>query len=369
MAKYLPLNINQSKSDNMSVLGAVSGIVGAGINYLGQQSTNKANLDLAKMQNDWNEHMWNQNNLYNSPSAQVQRLIEAGINPLGQNFTSYQSSPVQSADMANQQSPQLDTGSIVQGFQGDRNLDIQEKLAEADVKLKNAQGITEAKKAGLLDSQKAEQLIKNQYADELYRYQRDNAKWQADISASDAFIRQLDSSFAGTRYYEQIRNIISSTDYNEALKLFTQVQRQWYPELTRATIKEKLSQANLNNANAKQIKEMLGITKKLTNMQIMSLYVGLYETLSKTNLNNVEAFGKALNNTYRNMGLDAFDFGVGKFQISPGKVLFGSLNCLDMVLNGRDSHNGNVMNYGGGSYSYNNPQLSDYGISKPVWQE
>ena len=37
--------------------------------------------ELMKAQNDWNLMMWNKNNEYNSPSAQVQRYIDAGLNP------------------------------------------------------------------------------------------------------------------------------------------------------------------------------------------------------------------------------------------------------------------------------------------------
>lgn len=57
------------------------------------QDTNQANLDIAaaqnelnyKMfneQNDWNLAQWKRENEYNSPSAQMERYIKAGINPL-----------------------------------------------------------------------------------------------------------------------------------------------------------------------------------------------------------------------------------------------------------------------------------------------
>lgn len=56
------------------------------------ESTNKANLQIAQMNNEYNERqldkqiqtqwdMWNAENEYNTPAAQMQRAEEAGINP------------------------------------------------------------------------------------------------------------------------------------------------------------------------------------------------------------------------------------------------------------------------------------------------
>lgn len=39
------------------------------------------NLNLAKMQNQWNIQQWNNENAYNSPSAQMERMKQAGLNP------------------------------------------------------------------------------------------------------------------------------------------------------------------------------------------------------------------------------------------------------------------------------------------------
>lgn len=39
------------------------------------------NLNLAKLQNQWSIEQWNRENAYNTPLAQYQRLVEAGLNP------------------------------------------------------------------------------------------------------------------------------------------------------------------------------------------------------------------------------------------------------------------------------------------------
>lgn len=65
-----------------------AGLITAGGSLLGnllgfgsQAATNKAQMELAKYQYEKNLEMWNRQNEYNLPSAQRQRLIDAGLNP------------------------------------------------------------------------------------------------------------------------------------------------------------------------------------------------------------------------------------------------------------------------------------------------
>lgn len=46
-----------------------------------QQSINKTNKEIADRNNQWNLDMWNRQNEYNSPSAQIDRYKQAGLNP------------------------------------------------------------------------------------------------------------------------------------------------------------------------------------------------------------------------------------------------------------------------------------------------
>lgn len=46
-----------------------------------QQQNRLYNLELAKQQNSWNIQQWNRENAYNSPSAQMERMKQAGLNP------------------------------------------------------------------------------------------------------------------------------------------------------------------------------------------------------------------------------------------------------------------------------------------------
>jgi len=49
---------------------------------MGQQAANIANQELQMNQLNWNENMWHQQNAYNHPAAQMQRMQEAGLHPM-----------------------------------------------------------------------------------------------------------------------------------------------------------------------------------------------------------------------------------------------------------------------------------------------
>lgn len=108
--KYIPPEI---VSSGISALGSlVGGLFGSSSSKSAAKAqlqavreTNKANLDLAKYQNEWNVAQWNRQNAYNTPAAQRQRYEEAGINPyfaLG-NIQPGNAEGLMSANMANQQ--------------------------------------------------------------------------------------------------------------------------------------------------------------------------------------------------------------------------------------------------------------------------
>lgn len=74
------------------IIAGVGSLLGSGINAIAQNRANKQNLKLAQYQNAWqsaendkafknNILMWNMQNAYNSPTAQMSRLRQAGLNP------------------------------------------------------------------------------------------------------------------------------------------------------------------------------------------------------------------------------------------------------------------------------------------------
>lgn len=75
-----------------AIIAGGAALLGSALSYGSQKKTNKANMELAKYQNEWqtqenekayqrNLKMWNLQNEYNSPTQQMARLRSAGLNP------------------------------------------------------------------------------------------------------------------------------------------------------------------------------------------------------------------------------------------------------------------------------------------------
>ena len=62
-------------------LNVVGNMIGNSQAQANQQKQNEFNAAEAQKTRDWQEMMWNKNNEYNTPLAQVNRLQEAGLNP------------------------------------------------------------------------------------------------------------------------------------------------------------------------------------------------------------------------------------------------------------------------------------------------
>ena len=64
-----------------SLIGAGSGLLSGVGSIFAQNSANKANMKLQQQQQAYDTQMWNMQNAYNDPSAQMARTSAAGINP------------------------------------------------------------------------------------------------------------------------------------------------------------------------------------------------------------------------------------------------------------------------------------------------
>lgn len=61
-----------------SLLG---GMMASGMDRKSAREYNRGQMELAKYQNEWNLAQWERENAYNSPTQQMQRFREAGLNP------------------------------------------------------------------------------------------------------------------------------------------------------------------------------------------------------------------------------------------------------------------------------------------------
>lgn len=64
-----------------SLISAAGSVIGNALGWGSQSSANKANMELAKYRYEKDLEMWNRQNAYNTPAAQMQRYAAAGINP------------------------------------------------------------------------------------------------------------------------------------------------------------------------------------------------------------------------------------------------------------------------------------------------
>ena len=135
-------------------IGLLSGIFG-GISqlgsgywgYKGQQSANKTNIQLAQQSREHDVNMWNQQNQYNTPQQQMQRLTEAGLNPhlmYGQgntgNAASPQKAPVPQVENELSSLSQMSLAPVISMYQDWRvkNAQIENLNANADATRQNA---------------------------------------------------------------------------------------------------------------------------------------------------------------------------------------------------------------------------------------
>lgn len=109
-----------------TILGGAGSLIGSGLNFLGQH-----------MQNSWNERMWNEMNEYNTPEAQIQRFLDAGVNPAAAvaSVTGTPNMTTMAQTGASSATAQGDLGEIGANanirFSESENLQAQKEVAEA----------------------------------------------------------------------------------------------------------------------------------------------------------------------------------------------------------------------------------------------
>lgn len=177
--------------DFLPLVGDVaSGLFGIG----SQASSNKANMELAKYQNEWNEYMWNKQNEYNTPKNQMARYLEAGLNPnliygSGSASAGNSSSVPTAANMHVDPLPVPNFGdSLNQSINNMR----QRELTDADIKQKDS--VSEYNKAAAnAKTQEAAltalKAIGEQYNNEANEYMRPYLK-----RVAEANLKKLESS-------------------------------------------------------------------------------------------------------------------------------------------------------------------------------
>lgn len=257
-----------------AILNAGLGVVG---NFLGnkqaeknQQKQNEFNAAEAQKTRDWQEMMWNKNNEYNTPLAQVNRLQEAGLNPnlvygngTMQNVSSMASSGAQASStpfndsIAARQAKNFDA--IMRGLQ--TAITMQE-LKNKKLEGNNIESNTNKNNAEAKESQQRTDNLatENKFNLETFDARKIAIELQNQLSEQQRLKLYADTQTA-TKQLDQIdaviSNLQSSTDLNKAQveNIHTNIARTLalLPkeiEQMNAAITEALSRAVANKASA-----------------------------------------------------------------------------------------------------------------------
>lgn len=205
-----------------------------------------ANKELARYQFDQNKKMWDEQNLYNSPQAQMQRYKEAGLNP---NLIYNQGSPGNAQTAPRYESPQVDYSNIqprlnpndiinqfmdwnmknaslnnLQANNAVINENARSKKIANDVAEKWAEELA-MRKADLLYSQSYYAHESGRYAETKARIQNETAKDLIDYVNHTNKMRQLRNNEELLKYQYDVKLRRQSYDTNQLYLNFMQDPR------------------------------------------------------------------------------------------------------------------------------------------------
>lgn len=212
------------------ISAAAAALIGAGLSAAGgvasnvlQSNTSKKafqyNKELLGLQNQFSLDMWNRANDYNTPSSQVQRLQDAGLNPLYYGLDGSSANAFESASASPYVSP-----TFTNPFAGMEHL----SALLADTKVKQAQA----------DNLVADTAKKNN--ENVTETQR-RANMQADIDKINA----------------EIEEILSRTDLNAEQREVLSKTKEWIDRKEQANLDYTESMTRLNESQINRIDQLL----------------------------------------------------------------------------------------------------------------
>ena len=265
-------------------LNVVGNMIGNSQAQANQQKQNEFNAAEAQKTRDWQEMMWNKNNEYNTPLAQVNRLQEAGLNPnlVYGNGTMQNVSPLASSGAQASSTPFNDSiaarhaqnfDAIMRGLQ--TAITMQE-LKNKKLEGNNIESNTNKNNAEAEESKQRKDNLatENKFNLETFDARKIGIELQNQLSEQQRLKLYADTQTA-TKQLEQIdaviSNLQSSTDLNKAQEenIHTNIFRTLtlLPkeiEQMNAAITEALSRAVANKASANASNAQAGYYGALT---------------------------------------------------------------------------------------------------------
>lgn len=249
---------------NPYISGIVSGagsIISTGIQaYVNKKEAARQrewNEQMMDKQNQWSLDMWNRTNEYNSPSAQVQRLRDAGLNPLYYGLDGSSANGFESAQPLGYERAQLDNvqnpfaAGMAAAVQSAQVSNIQAQTE----KIKSETGAINAKLPFEVESLKAQVRQSNLSSDaqEIVNKYLDSQQ-QAEVRMKNSTSAQADSVVQKAAAEIEKMDYEKTTMYIGWLETYEKILNlQKQRELSDKQIEELASLISVNNQQAKKI--------------------------------------------------------------------------------------------------------------------
>lgn len=277
------------------------------------RETNAYNYLLAAKQNDWNVEQWNRENAYNTPSAQRQRLLDAGLNPNlmldggdAGNARGLDSANYANAQPTTMQNPAQEKLGLLQSIQG-----VLQSANETAM-----QYAKQRSEIANLDSQTNAQNIQNSYLRafldknlEKLGHDTTTSKWMSKNSEETYAKTWLENNYMLNYGFKQgrlqnnltaqtISNLMTEQAFTNDRSNLLQKEYQWFDDRVLMDLYEASTRASLNGANEyyamqqayKAAEETRGI--KLDNDMKDKLFDDVYKASRADLQKNLGYYGK-----------------------------------------------------------------------------
>lgn len=229
------------------------------------RETNAYNYLLSSKQNDWNVEQWNRENAYNTPSAQRQRLLDAGLNPNlmldggdAGNARGLDSANYANAQPTTMQNPAQEKLGLLQSIQG-----VLQSANETAM-----QYAKQRSEIANLDSQTNAQNIQNSYLRlfldknlEKLGHDTTTSKWMSKNSEETYAKTWLENNYMLTSGFkrgrlennlisQQISNLMTEQAFTNERSNILQKEYQWFDDKALMELYEASTRAMLNGSNA-----------------------------------------------------------------------------------------------------------------------
>lgn len=277
------------------------------------RETNAYNYLLASKQNDWNVEQWNRENAYNTPSAQRQRLLDAGLNPNlmldggdAGNARGLDSANYANAQPTTMQNPAQEKLGLLQSIQG-----VLQSANETAM-----QYAKQRSEIANLDSQTNAQNIQNSYLRlfldknlEKLGHDTTTSKWMSKNSEETYAKTWLENNYMLTYGFkkgrlennlisQQISNLMTEQAFTNERSNILQKEYQWFDDKALMELYEASTRAMLNGSNAyyamQQAYNVLEQTKglKMDNDMKSKLFDDVYKVSQADLQKNLGYYGK-----------------------------------------------------------------------------